>query len=38
MNVAKIYYNMIKANNITIDQVKPKWRAMVEKMLQEDNE
>ena len=36
--MAKIYYNRIKAGIMTIDDVPEKWRAAVQKMLDEDEE
>ena len=34
--MAKIYYNLIKAGKKTIDDVPMRWRAEVEKMLEEN--
>ena len=34
--MAKIYYNRIKAGLMTIDEVPQRWRAAVEKLLEED--
>ena len=34
--MAKIYYNRIKAGLMTIDDVPQRWRAAVQKMLDED--
>jgi hypothetical protein len=31
--MAKVYFNMIQAGNITLDDVPEKWRAEVEKLL-----
>lgn len=36
--MAKIYYNRIKAGIMTIDDVPKRWRAAVQKMLDEDDE
>jgi len=36
--MAKIYYNRIKAGIMTIDDVPERWRAAVQKMLDEDDE
>lgn len=36
--MAKIYYNRIKAGVMTIDAVPARWRAAVQKMLDEDEE
>lgn len=36
--MAKIYYNRIKAGIMTIDEVPARWRATVQKMLDEDEE
>ena len=35
--MAKIYYRKIKAGEITIDDVPAKWKAEVQKLLDEDN-
>lgn len=34
--MAKIYFKYIKRGKITIDEVPQRWRAEVEKMLEED--
>lgn len=34
--MAKIYYNRIKAGIMTIDDVAARWRAAVQKLLDED--
>ena len=34
--MARIYYGRIKHNIMTIDEVPKRWRATVEKMLEED--
>ena len=34
--MAKIYYRRIKAGIMTIDEVLPRWREAVQKMLDED--
>ncbi len=34
--MAKIYYNRIKAGIMTIDDVPTRWKAAVQKMLDED--
>ena len=34
--MAKIYYNRIKAGMMTLDEVPQRWRAAVEKLLEED--
>ena len=36
--MAKIYYNRIKAEIMTIDEVPARWRAAVQKRLDEDEE
>lgn len=36
--MAKIYYNRIKAGIMTIDDVPARWRAAVQKMLDEDED
>lgn len=36
--MARIYYNRIKAGIMTIDDVPARWRAAVQKMLDEDEE
>lgn len=36
--MAKLYYNLIKANKKTLDDVPLKWREEVRKMLEADNE
>lgn len=36
--MAKIYYKRIKAGIMTIDDVPARWRAAVQKMLDEDDE
>lgn len=36
--MAKIYYRRIKDGVITIDEVPARWRAAVQKMLDEDEE
>ena len=36
--MAKIYYNRIKAGLMTIDDVPERWRAAVQKLLDEDKE
>ena len=36
--MAKIYYRRIKDGTITIDDVPERWRAAVQKMLDEDDE
>lgn len=36
--MAKIYYNRIKAGIMTLEDVPARWRAAVEKMLEEDEE
>jgi hypothetical protein len=36
--MAKIYYNRIKAGIMTIDEVPARWRAAVQKMLDDDVE
>ena len=36
--MAKLYYNLIKANKKTLDDVPLKWREEVRKMLEEENE
>ena len=35
--MAKIYYNLIKKGKITIEDVPEKWRAEVEKMIEDEN-
>ena len=34
--MAKIYYRMIKTGRMTIDEVRNRWRASVQKMLDAD--
>lgn len=34
--MAKLYYNMVKKGKMTIDEVPEKWRAEVQRMLDED--
>ena len=36
--MAKIYYRKIKAGQMTIDDVPDRWRAEVQRMLDEDEE
>ena len=36
--MARIYYNRIKAGIMTLEDVPQRWRAAVEKLLDEDNE
>lgn len=36
--MAKLYYNLIKANKKTLDDVPLKWREEVKKMLEAENE
>lgn len=36
--MAKIYYKRIKAGIMTIDEVPERWRAIVQEMLDEDDE
>lgn len=36
--MAKLYYNLIKANKKTLDDVPLKWRDEVRKMLEAENE
>ena len=36
--MAKLYYNLIKANKKTLDDVPLKWREEVRKMLEAENE
>ena len=36
--MAKLYFNLIKANKKTLDDVPLKWREEVRKMLEADNE
>ena len=36
--MAKIYYNRIKAGIMTLEDVPARWRAAVEKMLEEDED
>ncbi len=36
--MAKIYFNRIKAGVMTIDEVPARWRAAVQKMLDEEEE
>ena len=36
--MAKLYYNLIKANKKTLDDVPMKWREEVRKMLEAENE
>ena len=36
--MAKLYYNLIKANKKTLDDVPLKWREEVRKMLEVENE
>lgn len=36
--MAKLYYNLIKANKKTLDDVPLKWREEVRKMLEPENE
>lgn len=36
--MAKIYYNRIKAGIMTIEEVPARWRAAVQKMLDDDGE
>lgn len=36
--MAKLYYNLIKANKKTLDNVPLKWREEVKKMLEAENE
>ena len=36
--MAKLYYNLIKANKKTLDDVPIKWRDEVKKMLEAENE
>lgn len=36
--MAKLYYNLIKANKKTLDDVPLKWREKVKKMLEAENE
>ena len=36
--MAKLYYNLIKANKKTLDDVPMKWREEVKKMLEAENE
>ena len=36
--MAKLYFNLIKANKKTLDDVPLKWREEVRKMLEEENE
>ena len=35
--MAKIYYNLIKKGKITIEEVPERWRAEVQRMLDEEN-
>ena len=36
--MAKIYYKRIKAGIMTIDEVPPRWKTEVQRMLDEDEE
>lgn len=36
--MAKIYYNRIKAGMMTLDEVPQRWRAAVEKLLEDDSD
>ncbi len=36
--MAKLYYNLIKANKKTLDDVPLRWREEVKKMLEAENE
>ena len=36
--MAKLYYNLIKANKKTLDDVPLRWREKVKKMLEAENE
>lgn len=36
--MAKLYYNLIKANKKTLDDVPLRWREEVRKMLEDENE
>ncbi len=36
--MAKLYFNLIKANKKTLDDVPMKWREEVKKMLEAENE
>lgn len=38
MKMAKIYYNRIKAGIMTIEDVPDRWKAAVQKLLDEDDE
>lgn len=36
--MAMFWYKLVKSGARTLDQVPPKWRAEVERMLEDDNE
>lgn len=36
--MARVYYELIKQGRITIDDVLPRWRAAVEKLLESEGE